>query len=138
VIIGANSVVHPYAVLAPYNRGSIVIGENSSINPYSIIYGHGGTKIGNKTRIAANCVIIPASHNFEFDENGVYRDTGVSKSGIIIGDDVWIGAGCTILDGVNICNRCIIAAGSVVNRSISTPGLYAGVPATLKRELSEI
>lgn len=137
VIIGANSVVHPYAILAPNKRGSIVIGENSSVNPYSIIYGHGGTQIGNRTRSAANCIIIPANHNFEFDERGVYRDTGITKFGITIGDDVWIGAGCTNLDGLSICNRCIIAARSVVNSNRSVPGLYAGVPATLKRELSE-
>ena len=49
----------------------------------------------------------------------------------MIEDDVWIGANCTILDGVRIAKGCIIGAGSVVSKSTEPFGIYAGVPARL-------
>jgi acetyltransferase-like isoleucine patch superfamily enzyme len=42
------------------------------------------------------------------------RDQGVEEKGIVIGDDVWIGAKATILDGSNIGDQSIVAAGAVV------------------------
>lgn len=48
---------------------------------------------------------------------------------IEIGDEVYIGVRCIILPGVRIGNRCIIGAGSVVNRSVPDNSVYAGVPA---------
>ena len=50
---------------------------------------------------------------------------------VIIGDDVWIGSRCIVLDGVSIAQGSIIAAGSVVTRDTVPYGIYAGVPAKL-------
>jgi chloramphenicol O-acetyltransferase type B len=46
-----------------------------------------------------------------------------------IGDDVWIGYGSTIMQGVEISNGAIIAAGSVVTSNVEEYSIYAGVPA---------
>ena len=48
---------------------------------------------------------------------------------IIIGDDVWIGAGTIILAGVHIGNGCVIAAGAVVNKDVPDYAIVGGVPA---------
>lgn len=54
----------------------------------------------------------------------------VSRAGTIeIGDNVFIGAGSTVLYDVKICNNVIIGAKSLVNKSIAESGVYAGVPA---------
>ncbi len=109
--------------------GTINIGNNCSINPYTIIYGHGnGVLIGNNVLIAGHCMIIPANHNFSRVDIPINQQ-GTNSKGIIIEDDVWIGAGCKILDGVTIAKGTIIAAGSVVNKSTESFSIVAGVPA---------
>jgi acetyltransferase-like isoleucine patch superfamily enzyme len=93
-----------------------------------MIYGQGGLEIGNNVLIAVNTVIIPSNHNFS-DLATSIKDQGETSKGIFIEDNVWIGANCTILDGVRIGSGSVIAAGSVVNRDISPNALVAGIPA---------
>ena len=50
---------------------------------------------------------------------------------IVIGNDVWIGANSVILDGVNISNGVIVAAGSVVTKDIPPYAIVGGVPAKI-------
>lgn len=136
VRIGEGCRVLHGAILAPHAGGVIEIGDDCSINPYCILYGHGGLKIGNRVRIAAHTVVIPANHQYA-DVDGEYIHTGVSQRGIQIGDDVWIGAGVRVLDGVRIASRVTVGAGAVVTRSLLVPGIYAGVPAQLIRPYEE-
>ncbi|MCB9079909.1 MAG: acyltransferase [Anaerolineaceae bacterium] len=114
-------------------KGEIEIGDNCSINPFCVIYGHGGVKIGNDVLIATHTVIIPSNHNFSSLDRPI-RLQGNTSKGIIIEDDVWIGAGCKILDGVIIGKSSIVAAGSVVNKSIEPYSIVGGVPAKLIRK----
>lgn len=132
ITIGDNNIFMPGVILLSYG-GSIAIGDNCNINPYTIIYGHGkGTKIGNNVLIAGQSMIIPANHVF-VDKLRPISEQGTVSKGIIIEDDVWIGAGCTILDGVKISRGSIVAAGSVVNKSTIPFSIVGGVPAkTLK------
>lgn len=52
-----------------------------------------------------------------------------SKGNIIVGDDVWIGHGTTVLSGVEIGQGAVIAAGSVVNKNVPAYSIVGGVPA---------
>lgn len=110
--------------------GDIIIGDNCTINPYTIVYGQGGTKIGNGVRIAAHSVIVPSNHIFDDPNEFIYKQ-GLSKKGIVIEDDVWIGAGVKILDGVTISKGSVIGANSIVTRSTEQNGVYVGIPAKL-------
>jgi acetyltransferase-like isoleucine patch superfamily enzyme len=114
--------------------GSIHIGNNCSINPYTIIYGHGkGVKIGNDVLIAGHSVIIPANHVFKRLDLPISAQ-GIDSKGIIIDDNVWIGAGCQILDGVHIHTGAIIAAGSVVTKDMPPNVIAAGVPCKIIKQ----
>ncbi len=53
---------------------------------------------------------------------------------ILIGSDVWFGANCVVLKGVSIGSGAIVAAGSVVTRSVPPLAIVAGVPARLIRQ----
>ena len=108
--------------------GNIKIGNNSTINPYVIIYGQGGTTIGDGVRIAAHCTIVPSNHIFKDINTYIYKQ-GLSKKGISIEDDVWIGSGVRILDGIIIRKGCVIGAGSVLTESTEPYSIYVGVPA---------
>lgn len=110
--------------------GSIVIGDNCSINPYCVIYGNGGLSIGNGVRIAAHTTIVATSHRFDRCDKYIYEQ-GLTSLGITIEDDVWIGAGVAILDGVTIAKGCVIGANAVLNKCTEPYGIYAGVPAKL-------
>jgi virginiamycin A acetyltransferase len=60
--------------------------------------------------------------------------TDISKGPIHIGDDVWIGANCTITDGVKIGNGSVIGANSVVTSDVPEYSIYAGTPAKFIRK----
>ena len=71
------------------------------------------------------------NHNYSNTEIPI-RLQGVNRSGIIIGDDCWIGAKATILDGARIGNGCIVAAGAVVTKGeYPDYSILGGVPAKI-------
>lgn len=129
ISIGERCTVMPGAIIASCG-GDIKIDDDVSINPGVVIYGHGGVTIGRKTGIAINSAIVASMHNYS-DPDVPYKDQGWTQKGIIIGNDVWIGAGSKILDGVTIGDGAIIAAGSVVHSDVPPYGMVAGVPARL-------
>jgi acetyltransferase-like isoleucine patch superfamily enzyme len=127
--IGARSTIHPGAMLLSYG-GFIRLGARCSVNPYSVLYGHGGLDIGDNVRIAAHCVIIPANHGTALD-GGPMASQPLSKRGIHIGNDVWLGAGVCVLDGAVIGDGCVVAAGAVVRGELAPHAIYGGIPARL-------
>jgi acetyltransferase-like isoleucine patch superfamily enzyme len=127
ICIGDNTSVNEGVCIMTYG-GDIRIGENCDINPYTIIYGHGGTTIGNNVLIAGHCMIIPNNHLFNRRDIPINKQ-GNASLGIKIEDDVWIGHGCSILDGVLIGKGSIVAAGSVVTKSVQPYSIVGGVPA---------
>ena len=56
---------------------------------------------------------------------------GATRKGVEIGKDCWIGANVCILDGVKIGDKCIVAAGAVVNKDVPSNSIVGGVPAKI-------
>lgn len=83
--------------------------------------------IGDNCLIASKCTINDTGH--EFNRNANINSQPITSKEIIIEDDVWIGTSCIILQGVTIGKGSIIAAGSVVNKSVPPYEIWAGVPA---------
>jgi acetyltransferase-like isoleucine patch superfamily enzyme len=127
ISIGEGTFVQPHSYLWTCG-GDIRIGRFCSVNPYCVLYGLGGLTIGDHVRIATHTVVVPANHNFMNSDIPIVNQ-GQTMEGIVVGDDVWVGAGVRILDGVEIGKGCVIAAGSVVTKSTIPYGIYAGVPA---------
>lgn len=129
IIIGKNSKIKNDVSLITYG-GKISIGNKTSINPYSIVYGQGGVIIGNNVMIAAHTIIVSSNHVFA-NLNEPMCNQGLTTKGIVIKDDVWIGAAVKILDGVTVGTGSIIAAGSVVTADVPEYTIVAGVPAKI-------
>ena len=119
-------------IVAAYG-GTIDIGENVFVGPYSVLYGHGGLRIGDNCLIAAHTVIVPSNHTFA-DVSVPIREQSQSSLGITIEEDVWIGCGARILDGVTIGRGCVVGAGAVVNASLEAHSVAVGVPARAVRK----
>lgn len=133
---GKNFELHPYTKLSSYG-GFIEIGDDCSCNEFCVLYGHGGLKIGNKVRIGAHSIIIPANHQYSDLDKPILAQ-GETRKGITIKDNVWIGANVTILDGVIIGSGCVIGAGSVVTKSIPPNSVAVGNPAKVMKRRDEL
>jgi len=127
VRISKGVIISDGVIIAPYG-GSIEIGASAYIGPYCVLYGHGGLTIGRNAMIAAHTIIVAANHGIAQLDVPMGRQP-LTMKGIAIGEDVWIGAGCKILDGVHIGNGTVIGAGSVVTKDIDAHLIAFGVPA---------
>lgn len=113
-------------------HGPIRLGQHVSINHgCSLDGGRVGIEIGDHTRIAARCTLYAFNHGMKAGQR--VREQPVTSRGIRIGCDVWIGANCGIVDGVQIGDGSIISMGSVVTRDIPPGVIAAGNPARVIR-----
>jgi acetyltransferase-like isoleucine patch superfamily enzyme len=108
----------------------IVVGNNVGVGEFAYLGGAGGLEIGDECIVGQYLSCHPENHKYE-NINLSIRHQGVSRKGIKIGKNCWIGSKVTILDGVSIGNGSIIAAGSVVTKSFSENSIIGGVPAKL-------
>lgn len=130
-VVGARSMIDAFVKIKPAGgSGDVVIGEDCAINAGTVIYSGNGVTIGNAVLIAANCTLAATNHAFA-DPDMRIRDQGFqpSRGGIVIGDDVWVGANSVLLDGATIGDGAVIAAGSVVRGMVEPYAIYAGSPA---------
>lgn len=115
----------------------ITIGNDVGIGEFAYLGGGGGLEIGAETIVGQYFSCHPENHNYA-DLDRAIRLQGVSRKGIKIGRNCWIGSKVTILDGVTIGENCIIAAGAVVTKSMPGNSIIGGVPAkVLKRRVRE-
>jgi acetyltransferase-like isoleucine patch superfamily enzyme len=85
--------------------------------------------MGNWVLIAANCTLSASNHEISSRDKTVYDQRfKPSRGGIIIEDDVWIGANTVISEGAILRKGAIIGACSFVNREVESYGIYAGNP----------
>jgi acetyltransferase-like isoleucine patch superfamily enzyme len=131
--IGPRSIVMHGAVLHVYNfrdmpQSGIKIGSDSLIGEYSVIRGQGGVQIGDRVYTSPFTQIIAVNHVFD-DPNRPFVEQGITAEGIIIEDDVWLGAGAVITDGVRVGKGAVVAAGAVVTKDVPPHTVVGGVPA---------
>ena len=127
VNIGPYTVIEASGIITNLGKG-IQIGEFSGIGAFSFIGGAGGVTIGKNVIMGQWVGFHPENHVFDRTDIPI-RLQGVTRHGIVIEDDCWIGAKATFLDGVHVGTGCVIAAGAVVRGDIPSYSIAAGVPA---------
>ena len=94
-----------------------------------MIYTGNGISIGSGVLIAANCTFAASNHAYSRKDVPVAQQRFMeSRGGILIEDDVWIGANCVVLDGTVIRTGAVIAAGSLVRGEVPPYTVQAGNP----------
>jgi acetyltransferase-like isoleucine patch superfamily enzyme len=130
IVVGAYSVIDSFVKIKPAGGiGDLYIGEHVVITSGCVLYTGGGISIGNHVAIAANCTFAPVNHAYKDKSRLICeQDFLPSKGGIVIEDDVWIGANCVLLDGAILRRGCVLGAGSVVRSELTAYTVYAGQP----------
>lgn len=98
----------------------------------NFVYHRGNLTIGNRVSIAAGVIIILSSHS---NYSEVSKQVSSRSETVVIGDDVWIGAGSIIMNGVTIGNGAVIGCGSVVTSDVAPNTVVAGNPAKVIRTI---
>lgn len=130
IVVAANVVIDSFVKIKPAGgTGNLTVGERSTINSGCVLYTGNGIAIGCDVAVAANSTFAPVNHAYK-DKSFLIREQGFlpSKGGIIVEDDVWIGANCVLLDGAVLRQGCVLAAGSVVRGELPAYTVWAGSP----------
>ncbi|MDO4320455.1 MAG: sugar O-acetyltransferase [Bacteroidales bacterium] len=113
---------------------NIEIGENFYTNVNCVILDGAKVRFGDNVFVAPNCGFYTAGHPLDSES----RNRGLEYARpITVEDNVWIGAGVSVLPGVTIGHNSVIGAGSVVNRDIPPHSLAAGNPCRVIRKIDE-
>ncbi len=128
VTICEGALIRPSGHWGGHLGAGLQIGNCSSIGAYSYIGCAGPITIGNNVLMGPRVTMIAENHNFDNSAQPM-NTQGVSNRGIHIGNDVWIGACVSILDGVTVGDHSILAAGAVVTKDVLPYEIVAGVPA---------
>ena len=112
---------------------NISIGNKVSIHQFCYFDSQDEIIIGSNVSIGNSVKFITSSHKF-LDQDDLIKNQGVTTKPIIVEDNVWIGCGVSILQGVKISKNSIIGANSLVNKDIPQDSIAAGVPCKVIRE----
>src|SRR5262245_22409388 len=121
LVIGADVVIDSFVKLKfSGGLGNIEIGPRSYINSGTVIYSGHGVRLGTCVLIASNCTLSASNHETK-DPGSYIRDQGFrpTKGGIIVEDDVWVGANSVLLDGTFIGRGAVVGAGSLVRGKVA-------------------
>lgn len=117
-------------------KGSFTLGDGSHIAPYGYFLIDKNTcSIGDKVAIGPFCSFI--CHSNSVTGESAFFTENYSDGNIEVGDNVFIGAQCTILSGAKIHNNVVIASNSVVRGVLKSGFIYGGTPAKLIKPISE-
>lgn len=112
-------------------QGYIRIGSNCSIGSQTTLSAVSGIEIGDHAIVAGQCYFGGGRYQTELGAGPMVTQGLHTNGPVVLGDDVWIGAGARILDGVRIGDGAIIGAGAVVTRDVPGNAIAAGCPATI-------
>lgn len=114
--------------------GSIELGANVNLGIGCVILSESRVRLGDNCLFAAHCYLVAGgNHDFSRTDVPIIQQPSVSRGGITIEPNVWLGARVTVLDGVTIGRDAVVGAGAVVTHDLPPFSIAAGVPARVIR-----
>ncbi|OQX82496.1 MAG: hypothetical protein B6D64_00125 [Bacteroidetes bacterium 4484_276] len=108
--------------------GKFIMGGGSNIGDFTTIDTSDDVIIGNQVALGPYDIVYTHDHDYRADSFAAWKG-GVVTGKVIIEDGAWVGARVTLLPGVTIGKRAIVAAGSVVTKSVAAGDIVGGIPA---------
>jgi acetyltransferase-like isoleucine patch superfamily enzyme len=132
--IGAGTLVRQHTTLK--SAGEITIGEGAQITQGTTLHCTERIEIGDLTGLG-DCVSVVDSDHAHDGSDTSWLKQPVSTSPVVIGRNVWVGRGSSILRGVEVGPNCVIGASSVLTGGKYPAGwMIAGIPAKTLRQLA--
>ena len=136
--------IGPFTEIVAYSRsprtriaGKLILRSGAIVAAGCCIRAAGGViSIGVNSGVGQGSVVVASSHSIGPDKIYLRCEWVEDKTGVTIGSNCWIGAGCILLPGVSIGDNSIIGAGSVVSNSVPESEIWAGVPARFLRKIT--
>jgi acetyltransferase-like isoleucine patch superfamily enzyme len=129
ISIGANAYVGRNSILS-CKEGSIHLDDYCNVSANCMILSETEVSLGKYCFLAGNCYLVAGgNHSFDKVSVPIMFQPSYSKGGIKIGEDVWLGAGAIVLDGVEIGRGSVVGAGSVLTKSLPENSIAVGSPA---------
>ncbi len=136
IVLGDDTLLSRGAILSCKN-GNIQVGSDVSLGIHSLIHAVEGSDVavGDKCVLAAFVYLIGGgSYHLERLDLPIKEQGTYARGGIVIAENVWLGAKAQVLDGVRVESGSVVAAGAVVSRDVPANVIVAGVPARIVRE----
>lgn len=114
-----------------YEFGRVEINNGVYVNAGCVFLDTEQITIGKNTLIGPHVTLTTVTHPVE----PALRHKDLISAPIVIGENVWVGAGVVVLPGVTIGNNSVIAANSVVTSDVPDNVMFAGCPAVYKRDI---
>lgn len=131
VVLGDRVYLYGDSTIQTGAGGSLSIGTNTHIQPRCQFSAYKSPiQIGSGVQIAPGCGFYSYAHGMALGSS-MQEQPLTTKGGIVIEDDVWLGYGATVLDGVRIGKGAVVGAGAVVTRDIPPLAIATGVPARI-------
>ena len=111
------------------------MGSNSAMGDYCQVGAAGGVTIGNDVIMGSYISFHSENHNFNMPDV-LIREQGTTSKGIELGNNIWVGAKVTFLDGSQIADNTVVAAGAVVNGVFPPNVIIGGVPAKILKSIT--
>ncbi len=124
ILIGRNSILQ-------VKLGELRVGNYGVIGTSSVIVACGKISIGDFFMCGPQCYIGGSRHGVNLNDIPMIKQDTYTQGPVHIGNDVWLGAKVTVLDGVSIGDGAVIGAGAVVTKDIPAFSIAVGVPATV-------
>ncbi|MEI6435913.1 MAG: DapH/DapD/GlmU-related protein [Bacteroidota bacterium] len=131
VVMGNGSSISGYCNIFPREPGydgKFIMGAGSNIGDNTIIDTSDDVVIGQLVAVGPSCIFYTHDHDYESNPAAAWKG-GVKTGTIVIEDGAWVGARVTLLPGITIGKNAVIAAGSVVTKSVPAGQIFAGIPA---------
>jgi acetyltransferase-like isoleucine patch superfamily enzyme len=112
--------------------GDIAIGDHGNFGFHCEVFSGSSVRVGKHGLFAAQAYLVGGGHEFERPDRAVIQQPRTSL-GIVLGDNVWLGTGAKVLDGVRIGSDVVVGANAVVNADLPDGAVAAGVPARVLR-----
>ncbi|HKI02021.1 MAG TPA: acyltransferase [Thermoanaerobaculia bacterium] len=126
--IGAGAVVGSFTKIKA-SDGPLTIGSHVEIANGCVLTSHAkGVEIGDDCLIGPNVSIIGNNYRYDRLDVPIRLQEKVSAKGIRVGSDVWIGAGCILLDGADVGSGSVLTPNSVVSGTVPERSIVQGNP----------